>query len=298
MRLIEPIEITDAVVTDSNVPEDDHPEWSDSTAYEAGDRVISLTTHRRYEAIQPSTDVDPTTDDGTTWLDLGATARWSVFDRRVGTVASQASPIHYQLTLPRPARGLALLAMSGVTARVRVTDTVDGVVYDETFDLIDNSVVVDAWTYCFEPFAFQRQIALFDVPGATGSEVDIWIAGPSTVELGQIVVGNVREIGTMIVGTTSGIIDFSRKDRDEFGNAQIVERAFVDRVTFQIALSARGVAQAKAAIARNRARATIWSGGEGTDEFGTTVYGFYRDLTIDLVSDGIAYASLEVEGLV
>ena len=297
MRLIEPLTITDTILTDSSIPEDDHPEWDAGTAYTEGDRVILLSTHRRYEAIQDSTGVDPAEDDGTTWLDLGATERWSVFDGRVGSVAADDSPITYQFKAPRPLRGLALLGMLAAEVRVRVTDAVEGVVYDATTSLLDNSEAADWFSYFYSPINFGQRVAFFDLPIFLDAEIDVWVQGVGEVEVGQIVLGVTRDIGDTLTGTGLGLLDFSRKDRDDFGNAIVAERAFALTTTFQVAYPSSDSVRVQGIIARNRARPTVWSAGADTDQYGTLVYGFLRDFNVDLVSQQIAYATVEVEGL-
>ena len=92
MKLLRPVTITDAMLTSSTVPENDHPAWSAGTAYVTGNRVILASTHRRYEALAASTGVNPATDP-TKWLDLGPTNRWAMFDARVGTASTRAASL-------------------------------------------------------------------------------------------------------------------------------------------------------------------------------------------------------------
>lgn len=42
-NIITPMAVTDAELTASNIPEDDHPVWAEGATYALGDRVISLT---------------------------------------------------------------------------------------------------------------------------------------------------------------------------------------------------------------------------------------------------------------
>ena len=300
MRLIEPIGITDAVLLDSNVPENDHPEWSASTAYVEGDKVIVLSTHRVYEALVDNTDVDPVTDDGTTWLDIGATERWRVFDEVVGTITSRTSLIYYKLMLGQGIGGRGAIGLLGLLAgsvQIRITDPIDGVVYDQITQLVDNSGVSDWQSYLFEPINFGQRIAVFDLPIFGDSEVEIWVLGVGNVEAGQIVIGPSRTLGTVGVGAGLGLLDFSKKDRDDFGNLRVVERAFALTTDFPFMFPASDGVRVQGIVARNRARPTIWSAGDDTDKFGTLIYGIVRDFSVDLTSNNIAFANLEIEGL-
>ena len=54
MRVLLPIDVTEAMVTASNLAENDHGEWMASVDYSLGDFVISTATHQVYRALQPS----------------------------------------------------------------------------------------------------------------------------------------------------------------------------------------------------------------------------------------------------
>ncbi|MFP3324922.1 hypothetical protein R0K05_17790, partial [Planococcus sp. SIMBA_160] len=69
-NILSPMAVTEAELVATNVPEDDHPDWSATATYEAGARVISTVTHRIYESvIDSNTGQDPTLDDGSNWLE-------------------------------------------------------------------------------------------------------------------------------------------------------------------------------------------------------------------------------------
>ena len=49
MRVIKSIKTTDAILTSSNIPEDEYPTWVSAASYTALDKVIY--NHKIYEAI-------------------------------------------------------------------------------------------------------------------------------------------------------------------------------------------------------------------------------------------------------
>lgn len=124
MKLIRPIEITDAMLSSSTVAENDHPAWNAGTAYVTGNRVILASTHRRYEALAASTGVNPASDP-TKWLDLGPTNRWAMFDARVGTASTRTASLQAVLA-PGAVDAVALIDTDAEGATV--TLTVDGTV--------------------------------------------------------------------------------------------------------------------------------------------------------------------------
>ena len=94
LKFLKPVTITTAMLISSTRAETDHSAWASGTTYAAADRCISTTTHRIYASVQGSnTNHNPTTDDGTWWIDVGPTNRWAMFDQTVGSITSQATPL-------------------------------------------------------------------------------------------------------------------------------------------------------------------------------------------------------------
>ncbi len=106
MRIIRPLTITDAMLTDCNVPETDGTagEWGVAVPYLVGDTVRVTTTgvHKIYEALENVTGGDSPEIDVLNavpkWLEISATNRWKAFDQKVGSQTSQAVSIVYEIT--------------------------------------------------------------------------------------------------------------------------------------------------------------------------------------------------------
>ena len=165
MDIIRPVVVTDAVLDSSNVPENDYAEWDVATAYTVGNRVILLSTHRIYEAVGSSTGVNPATDDGTNWLNIGATNRWKAFDQKISDPVTQLDSISYTLTDDNSTpTAVALFGLKGVTATVTVTDSVEGEVYSETKSLLDTLDVIDWYSYFFEEITYVSTMLFTGIP--------------------------------------------------------------------------------------------------------------------------------------
>ncbi len=301
MDIIKPITVTDSVLTSTNIAENDYAEWAVGTTYNTGDKVISTTTHRIYESVIDSNlGNDPTTDDGTNWLNIGATNRWKAFDQYISDPVSNTTSIQYTLTPPNGSipSAVALLNLKGISANVTVTDSVDGEVYNTDIDLLDNRNIVDWYTYFFEE-QVQREEALFlDIPPYIGAVVSVTVQEEvgQTAELGQLVFGFLSDVGLTVYGTSIGIEDYSIKDRDAFGNAIIVQRNFSQTVDFDVQFETQNARKIQKTLAALRATPVVYLG--STDvSYGTLVYGFYRRFDITLETPSYAFASIEVEGL-
>ena len=301
MDIIKPITVTDSVLTSTNIAENDYAEWNSGTTYAIGNKVISVTTHRIYESVTASNlNNDPTTDDGTNWLNTGATNRWKAFDKYISDPVSNTTSIQYTLTPPNGSipSAVALLNLKGISANVTVTDSVDGEVYNTDIALLDNRNIVDWYTYFFEE-QVQREEALFlDIPPYIGAVVSVTVQEEvgQTAELGQLVFGFLSDVGLTVYGTSIGIEDYSIKDRDAFGNAIIVQRNFSQTVDFDVKFETQNARKIQKTLAALRATPVVYLG--STDvSYGTLVYGFYRRFDITLETPSYAFASIEVEGL-
>jgi hypothetical protein len=297
MRIIDPIAINDTILTDSNVPEDDHPEWDASTAYIAGDNVIVISTHRIYEALQATTGDDPATDDGTNWLDIGATNRYRAFDGSIEGQTVQASSIQYEFTLTGNFGGLALLNIIGAEVTVNITDPVDGALDPITVGLSDTSGVVDWFTYFYSPVIQRREIIFSDLPIYAGAIVTVEITGTGDVALGELALGVNYNLGVSTTGTSLGIEDFSTKRKDDFGRTFILERAFANIVSFEFSFPSETSRRVRRVLSDLRAKPAVYYTESDQIDLGGTVYGFPRDFRINLQTPTVAFATLEIEGL-
>jgi hypothetical protein len=308
MRVIEPLAITDAILTASNVTEDDHAAWNIATAYSIGNRVIKVATHSVYEAVASTTGADPDlpanqfdadTNPTGVWLRVGATNRWKAFDRRISDPVSRAGSITYTLTAPRIIDAVAFFGLAAEAVTVTVKDTEGGTVTTETRAIVDTSEIIDWFTYFTWDPMFQTEALFTGLPVYAGYDIEITISAPDgTAQVGQIVPGRARNLGTTTAGTEIGIRDFSRKDRDSFGNAVLIERAFAQTVSFQFAMPTGDERRVQRILSRLRATPAVYYSDAADLARATLVYGFFPDFLAPLASAGVTFATLEVEGLI
>lgn len=301
MQAIEPLTITDSVLTSSTVPEDDYAAWSSGTTYSLGDRVIVVSVHKVYEsAINSNTGNDPTTDDGTNWIEVGATNRWKAFDQKLSDPVQQADSISYTFTTTDTiVNSIAFFALAADTVQITVTpDGAGSPVYDETYNLLDTTSIVDWYTYFFDPAGVkERELLVVDLPSYSSATITITITDTgNTAEVGQIVMGSLVTLGRTGYGTTVGIEDYSRKERDAFGNAVIIERAFAQKADYEVEITTQDTRRVQRFLSEYRAKPVVWIGNQDTS-YGLIVYGFYTQFSINLATPSTSYTTLEVEGL-
>jgi len=300
MQMIKPITVTDTQFVASNITEDDHPVWLVGTAYVADDRVIVIgTTHKIYEAVGNTTGDDPATDDGTNWTEISATNRWRAFDFVLGDTVINSGSITYELLMDSTVTGIAFFGLNAGSVQVVVKDSGASIIYDTTIDLVDEGDVTDWFTFYFGGITFDSESLFVGIPAYTGNTVEITIAAPSgNIAVSQIILGEVFVLGQTLTGTEIGIEDFSSKSRDAFGNATIVERAFIDNVDFRFVLNTDDARRVKRILTSVRATPAVYFSNATQVYMGTTVFGYFRDFSIPLNAGGKSTANLEIEGLV
>ena len=301
MDIIKPVTVTNDILTSSNVTEDDYSEWASGTTYDDGDNVIVIgTTHKVYESLVDSNlGNDPTTDDGTNWLELSATNRWKAFDQKIADQVSNLNTIEYQFNDDSSnITAVSLFGLSGNSVNVTVTDATDGEVYNEDFSLLDNAEIVDWFTYFFAEQGTKTEALFTGIPPYIDSDVEVTITAETgeNAKVGQIVLGFLSNFGLTTYGTSVGIEDYSRKETDAFGNFVITERAFAKLVDYDVRLETGKARTVQNTLANFRATPIVYIGSED-EAFATIVYGFYRRFDITLEGPAYSFAAIEVEGL-
>ena len=302
MKIVVPIDVTDAVLTASNIPETDHAEWSAGTTYAVGQRVIVAAQHKIYEsAHDANTGNDPAAapadPNNPSWLVVGSTNRYRAWDLRIGQSAERAGSITYELTLPSMCSGIGLLGLEAISVRVQVFDGPTQV-YDRTQQLVDSGSIVDWYSfYTWDPEYLDRCI-FTDVPGYIGHRLAITIdAGSGTARVGEIAAGRLHELGVTQAGTEDGFEDLSTKERDAFGNVRVIARETYDVVGFRFAISVGDEGRVKRILRANTARPALYFADESALQRGAIVYGFPQLYRPPLAAAAISEATLEVQGL-
>ena len=297
MKVIAPTTITDAILVSASVPETDYAEWSSATAYAIGDKVMIVATHQTYEALTAHTNKPPASSPAD-WLPLGATNRWRMFDNKVGTATEAVGSVSVTLT-PGIVTGVALFSVNAAQVQVVMTDPLEGVVFDRTIDLQDYTDITDWYAYFFEDVRRRPSLIIEGLPSYRTAQITITASGGAaeTVAIGSLVVGRLRTYAeTVLAGASAGIQDFSRKERDAWGNFQVVERAFADLVRWRFLLPNNRIDAYREQMSALRATPAVYV---GSDQFSSTViYGFYRDFSVAIEYPDHSECTLEIEGLV
>jgi len=105
--------------------------------------------------------------------------------------------------------------------------------------------------------------------------------------------GDPVEIGQCLYGTEIGIIDYSRKERDTFGNITLIERGSSDLVRYSIMIETANAGSVRDFLASLRASSARYT---GHDSFAPiNIIGYLQSFSIDL-QPNYSPLTLEVEG--
>lgn len=295
MRIIEPYAVTPAMLVASNIVENDHPAWNVGTAYTAGQRVIF--ERGIWSAVQGNTGKNPGADTTSEyWLRIGATNRWRAFDNRLGGQTTGGATISYTLTLPRTLNAICFFGLNATSVRVRVTTPAGSMIYDGITTLATRDRVGNMWEYVTTAFSFKTDLVLTGLQLPAGATVEITINAGSAAQVGEIFLGNDLAIGTTLTESRLGLVDYSKKDRDEWGGVFIIPRPVTKTVDFRFSIQTGGAARVQQIISRIASKVCVFYAAKGEDPFGTTVAGILRDYDLTL-SAGRSFGTIQAESL-
>ncbi|OEZ91454.1 hypothetical protein [Duganella phyllosphaerae] len=298
MKIIRPMAITDAALVSSNIPENDYPPYNPATSYPLAARVIvvGVGVHLVYESLQASNVGHTPAASPEHWVKVGATNRWRMFDASITTQAENEDSISVSIKATGIANGIALLNIDCAIIRIVATDVEFGVVYDKTINPAMTSGISDIYSYFREPVTRVSEMALTDLPSYSNMTIDVTLSSPgNVVRCGGIVIGQMRLMGDLQYGAKSGIANYTKKTRDQWGNFDVVEGPFSNTATWSIWIKSTEVDLVKRLLSQYRATPIVYI---GADSYGALIlYGYYKDFSIDIAYPTISICSLELEGL-
>ena len=294
MRIVQPSEITADVLQSTNVVNIETT-WTAGT-YSLGDRRV-------YERMVYEVVADPNTadrpdigaaSDPPTWVALGYSNQWRMFTEGADSLSTGTGNIDVTLKWPGLISTLATLGLMGQSITVTVTDAIDGVVFDETRELVDIGVG-DWWEFFFLPYD-NIDAAVFELPPYPGADVRILLEGASisdTVAVGRVVAGVGRDLGVTLYGTDVQLQDYSIKERDGFGNLILRTRRTLKYVNYDVHVPTGSVDFVVRALSRLGAVPTLYIGDE--DKTSTIVFGVFADVSQGISTPSISDLTLQVE---
>jgi hypothetical protein len=226
-----------------------------------------------------------------------------MFDGLVGTATSATDTLTVVLA---PGRFNSLALMQVDAGLITVTLTVSGApVYTASVNMTTGNAVGDWYQYFYEPVYQQDALvitdlvdaSLLDIPAYSEGVLTVTLSKTSgTVSIGALIVGLYAELGDTQYQPTIGIIDYSRKDTNVFGNTTVIKRAYSKRMNAKVAVMKNDIDNVSRLLAQYRSTPLVWVGA-GNLYTSMIIYGFYKDWEISIDNYSFGNLSLQVEGL-
>lgn len=276
---------------------DDTLETETNPSVTAGD--VFTYQDSNYEALADTTDRPDqgVVADPPTWLNLGAINPLRMFDGKLDSLTESLEDLVINVEPGALVNGIALFNVDAQTVQITVNDPDAGEVYDTgQISMRDNSVVLGWHNYFFSPRPQKRDLARIDLPTYPAATVTVTLGSTSDpVAIGEVVLGRVQELGKTQYGSTVGITDSSRKERDQFGNFNIIERPFSKRAEYGVHIQRAATSGVQRILASYRAKPIVYL--TSIEEEALLLYGFYQDFRINYENFSISAVTITAEGL-
>ena len=284
MNITIPIRITHSRLLDCNLSEDlNATEYNAGTTYDALDEVYKdeAGEHKVYRSFQDSnTGNNPSTDDGTWWVEIGWTNRWKSLkdDTAEATIAEDSTGIYYEIELASNCSEIGFMGLRCSAVTVVVKNGLTQTVFNET-KLQEESYLGATW--------YIGDALFVDVPLTEGYTVEITVDDPSSSDLaqiGQVILGHTSRVGRMIETSTLGAEDRSRKEQDAEGNFIVIDRGQSATASFDFNIDTASSWIVEQILLGGRTDPRLYweedEDGEARIDEALFIFGYMEDLTI------------------
>jgi len=268
------------------------------TAYAAADRVQDNTAHMIYQSVQAANTGHALTDTDW-WIPVSANNVWAPFDDEIGTTSETLSPNVYVLR-PGGTGGLGMFDIAARTAQVIMKDAPGGTtVYTRDIDL-DASIIESIYEWFFVEWEPQTDVVLTDLPEQfTACELTVTLTATSGMAgIGVMKPGVVIGIGNTKMGAKVGIVSYTKKTRNDFGNLTIVRRTNSKKNTLAVVTEKSRFNRVYRTLKALDGVLCVFIGTRRAGFDPLLIYGFYVDFSIDIEYTSKHLCALEIEGVV
>lgn len=313
MRVVNPVLVKPSDYNSSGFV-DDQPlwgSWSSSLSYVLNNEVkYEGFVYRALASIAPgglSPDLDPVR-----WERVKALSVHAAFDNQSSTTSkSQGSNycfylIGFALSEVKKIDTFAIFNVYGFTrVKLTVTQGFNTVLYEKEVNLSVLNLI-NWYDYFFTDSESINEVVFDNIPPPISQNFTYFIEffddevapDPSKERgVGTIVLGKSVTIGQTQMGANAGIIDYSRKETDQFGTTTFVKRAFSKRVSSSVIVENGSLNSIFTLLSSLRATPCLWLG-TGFEQYGPlNVFGYYKDFSIDIAYPTQSLVSIDIEGL-
>lgn len=300
MKIIRPIVLDSTHLVSSNVPENDWPTWDIAEVCALGDTRIYISgdNHWIVESLQnPNSGHIPTglkTDPY--WLKTGNTNRWKMYDQAVNSQTSNLNSIDTIVIADGRADSVVLLNINAASVTVKMTDAIDGLIYNQTYSLVSDSGINDWYAYFFEPIVRLQDFSLTDMPPYANAQIEVILTDTGNTALcGACIIGLSKELGATQYGMILSIDSYSVKEQDEYGNYTILSRPYRRTSDVSIWVDNSFIDQLQIMLSALIDIPTVYIGSYLYKS--SIVYGFYKNFSTTIAYVDNSICTMRIEGL-
>lgn len=272
--------------------------YSSGTTYAANALVrYNATIYQSLQAtnVNHQPDISPTW-----WIELYADNMHAAFDTQTSTISSAITSMTF-VVKPGSFDSAALINLETALVEIAVSDdNTKQLVYNSSAGLAD-STLQDWYQYFFyDPLVHRTQVVFYNIPPYTEAVVTVRLTGSalSVISVAQAIFGTIASLGGTQYGAQAGIVDYSRKDTDEFGTTSFTKRAFSKRLTADIYINNAELNRVQNYLYNIRATPTVWIASDDPQlEEVSIIWGFYKDFSTTISYPSNSLCNLQIEGL-
>jgi hypothetical protein len=195
---------------------------------------------------------------------------------------------------------IAFVGLKRVTS-IRVTvaeNSTASPTYDSGEVILSKRETLSWYQYFFDPVTYKTSTVLQGLPAYSTPYIEIEINGTDP-ECGGIAMGTIQDIGIVQRGATNDVINFSKVERDVFGNAALVPRRNVPKTNQTILLPAYSLDRVRKLRDQLNGTVAVWMGLDDTpDQYyfeSLLIVGFYKQFSINIDNPEYVTINLELE---
>lgn len=301
MKVIKPLIITPDDIISTTAEQNTEPVWDGDATYEKGTRVVY--DGRRGPSVYQSSgdgnkglhpDINP--DD---WVRVGPTNKWAIFDGSASTLSNSPGGFECSFVVKEIFNALAFFEVYGASLTITVTLESGQVVFTHEQTLIDNSMIVDGYTYCFSPFDYIRDGFVKSIPPFSNATVTVRIDGRGSTGVGEILVGTLIELGCTEWDADHGIRDYSFiKDDQRFGHRELEQGNWAKRNNLQVYVDHNRHRYVSQIMTGLRGMPAVFIGSENPQHEPLVVFGFAKNWHALIKYPTKTLFNMEIEGLI
>ena len=244
LRVVPGVQITSAMMVASNMSDMDYPAYDPNKTYAVGEYVtIDLINYQSLLANNKNR--NPVTDTVTpaAWQAIGWVNSYRMFNKnigsdwKIGTFTSHPEVIDRTIRLGRRVNSIGLVGVKA--AKIRIVMTIPGSaepVYDKTFSM--SLKAGGSWyQYYFGQFKTRANLTRFDLPPFNNADIRVIVTAPGgTAQVGAMIIGWSKTIGTALKGTSLGRKKYSTVKEEFDGSITLTRRGRRRTIDFKVTL--------------------------------------------------------------